>query len=196
MKRSNTTLTFLTLITLACALTLNGCSSILKVTHADGIEQHPGERSTGAALDDENIEVIALVNLSKADPGLDDAHINVTSYNGLVLLTGEVGNSNLKNLAQTTVKKIKRVREVYNELTVNPNSSFLSRSNDAWLTSKVKSKLLADGDIDGGRVKVVTEDSIVYLMGLLSRHEADKVTEKTRTTGGVTKVVKAIEYID
>lgn len=173
-----------------------GCSTILTATTEDEIRLHPGKRTFGTVIDDQQIETVTKVNLNKAHADLYNAHINVTSFNGVVLLTGQVKSTELRQLASDTATKIKKVRQVYNELQIQGKTSILARTNDSWLTTKVKSKLMANKDIDSGRIKVVTEDGTIYLMGLLSRIEADRAAEIARTTGGVQKVVKAIEYID
>tara|TARA_B100000809_G_scaffold263697_1_gene317598 strand:+ start:2531 stop:3118 length:588 start_codon:yes stop_codon:yes gene_type:complete len=180
----------------AVLILLSGCSSLISATSDGPVNGDSGERTWGAAIDDEQIETLALVNLGKASRALDDAHINVTSYNGVVLLSGEVSNNELRALAGKTVGKINRVRQVYNELQVQDKTSFFSRTHDSWLTSKVKSKLLANGDIDSGRIKVVTEDNTVFMMGLLSSAEADQAVKVVRDTDGVQKIVKVFEYID
>ena len=114
----------------------------------------------------------------------------------MVLLSGEVSNNEQRELAGKTVGKINRVRQVYNELQVQDKTSFFSRTHDSWLTSKIKSKLLANGDIDSGRIKVVTEDNTVFMMGLLTSAEADQAVKVIRDTDGVQKIVKVFEYID
>ena len=185
-------LVIITVMTLA----ISGCSSLLSATSDGPINGDSGERTWGATIDDEQIETLALVNLGKASAALDDAHINVTSFNGVVLLTGEAYSNELRALAGTTVGKINRVRQVYNELQVQDETSFFSRTHDSWLTSKVKSKLLANGDIDSGRIKIVTENSSVFMMGLLTSAEADQAVKVVRDTDGVQKIVKVFEYID
>ena len=142
-----------------------------------------------------NWKTIAKVNLEKTDPDLANAHINVVAYNGVVLLTGQVSNQQLRNLATQTVSQLPKVRQVYNELQIQGKTSILARTNDAF-TTKVKSRLMADQDIDSGRIKVISEDGTIYLMGLLSNIQAEKAADVARTTGGVQKVVKAVEYID
>lgn len=175
---------------------LTSCSHVVSLSSDGPINGDPGERTWGSAIDDEQIETLALVNLEKVNPLLADAHINVTSYNAVVLLSGEVANGQLFEQAGQTVGAINRVRKVYNELQVRPATSYFSRSHDSWLTSKIKSKLLANGDTDGGRIKIVTENGTVFMMGLLTRAEAAQATEVVRNTGGVKKVVKVFEYID
>ena len=180
----------------ATLIIFSGCSSLISATSDGPVNGDTGERTWGSAIDDEQIETLALVNLGKASHALDDAHINVTSYNGVVLLSGEVSNNEQRELAGKTVGKINRVRQVYNELQVQDKTSFFSRTHDSWLTSKIKSKLLANSDIDSGRIKVVTEDNTVFMMGLLTSAEADQAVKVIRDTDGVQKIVKVFEYID
>lgn len=184
-----------TLLLIATLVFLQSCSSIISATKSEPIQEDPEERSFGAYFDDEWIETKALVNIDKADPELAQAHIIVVSYNGVVLLAGQAPSEQLRQLAAETVAKIKKVRRVHNELTLAGNTSMMARSNDGWITTKVKSKLLANSEIAGSQIKVVTENGVVYLMGLISRDAADRATEVARGTAGVQKVVRIFEYI-
>lgn len=177
-------------------LLINGCSHIVGAAHEEPVGVNKKERTLGAAIDDEKIEVSALVNIRKASPLLENANISVTSFNGIVLLTGQVQAPDMKSLAGDEVRKITRVREVHNELAIQGNASFLTATSDTWLTSKVKTKMMTDMNLDSGRVKVVTEDGVVFIMGLLTQAEAKRASEIARTTGGVQKVVKVVEYIN
>lgn len=177
-------------------LTVAGCSHIVGIASDEPVSQDKTERSFGSAIDDEKIEIAALVNIRKASPLLENANISVVSFNGIVLLTGQVQANDMKQLAGEEVRKINRVREVHNELALQGNSSFLTSTSDTWLTSKVKTKMMTDMNLESGRVKIVTESGVVYIMGLLTRKEATRATEIARTTGGVQKVVKVVEYID
>ncbi|GMG86628.1 BON domain-containing protein [Biformimicrobium ophioploci] len=178
------------------AIMLAGCATIADLTNNGPIESDPGKRSLGAMIDDQAIETVVTVNIGKAHPDLKASNVDVTSFNGVVLLTGQVPSNDMRLLAGKTAAEVKNVRQVYNELNIQGGASVLSRSSDLWMTSKVKSVLLANKDIDSGRIKVVTEAGVVYLMGLLTRNEADRAAEATRGVGGVQKVVKAVEYID
>ncbi|SHE97893.1 Osmotically-inducible protein OsmY, contains BON domain [Microbulbifer donghaiensis] len=183
-------------IALAMTTALAGCTTVLEATHDGPIQQDPGKRSLGTYMDDQKIETVTTVNINKAHPDLKAANINVNAFNGVVLLTGQVGNNDLRLLAGRTAQQVKYVRQVYNEIQVRGNVSFLATSSDAWLTTKVKSNLLANKEIDSSRIKVVTENGVVYLMGLLTRAEAERAADVTRSIGGVQKVVKAVEYVD
>lgn len=173
-----------------------GCTTLVDATTSKPIELNPGERSLGMRIDDGKLETIASVNINKAHERLDEAPIAVHSYNAVVLLVGQVPNKELRSLAGDTVGKIHSVRQVHNELEVEAPITFLTRSKDTWITTKVKTKLLASRDVEGGRVKVITENGSVFLMGLVSRAEGNKITEIVRHTGGVKKVVRVFEYID
>ena len=177
-------------------LIAGGCVSVINATSDGPIKPNPGKRTFGTYIDDQRLETIAAVNIKKAHASLERAHINVTSYNGVVLLTGQVSSPELRQLASDTVAKVPKVRQVYNELQVQGRLSLLARTNDSWLTTKVKTKLMTHRDVNASRVKVVTENGTVFLMGLLSQAEADRAAEVARSTGGVQKVVKAIEYIN
>ncbi|GAB2522421.1 BON domain-containing protein [Microbulbifer agarilyticus] len=175
---------------------LGGCATVLDATHDGPIQPDPGERSFGTYIDDQQLETITKVNLRKAHPELKESNIDVTSFNGVVLLTGQISSNDLRNLAGQTAQQVHSVRQVYNEIQVRGTTSVLARTSDTWLTTKVKGALMTDKEIDSGRIKIVTENGVVYLMGLLTRQEAENAAEKTRTVGGVQKVVKAVEYID
>ncbi|MGY8789019.1 MAG: BON domain-containing protein [Pseudomonadales bacterium] len=154
-------------------------------------------RSVGAVVDDNSIETTIKVNFNAADELLKNSHINVVSFNGTVLLVGQVPSQDTKNLATRVARTTStRVKEVYNELEVAGSTTFLSRSNDAWLSAKIKTLMLTDSDVSGRRTKVVTENGVVYLMGLLTQEEANTAVELVSNTRGVTKVVRAFEYIN
>lgn len=176
-------------------LTSTACTSIIEATTDDPIQLDPGKRTFGAMIDDQQLETVATVNINKASLALDQSNIEVVAFNGILLLTGQVASNDLRLQAGNVVKKIHGVRQVFNEIQVQGKTSLLARTNDSWLTTKVKSTLLANEDIDSGRIKVVTEDGVVYLLGLLSRVEADRAASVVSTIGGVQKVVKAVEYI-
>lgn len=178
--------------------TLSSCASVISTFNGnDSIQENRGSRSTGSVLDDGAIETMIKVNLNAADEGLRQANIDVVSFNQTVLLVGQVPTQELKNLAtQVATTSNSRVKTVYNELEVAGDTSFMSRANDAWLSTKIKSLMLVDGDVEGLRTKVVTENGVVYLMGLLSHEEADRAVDLVSNTSGVVKVVRAFEYID
>ena len=186
----------LTLIFFCTCLALSGCGSFLASMETNTLEDDPGERTLGQQLDDETIETKAVVNIRAANEAFDEAHLVVVSYNGYVLLAGQVHNEALKVQATQVVRKIRNVRRIYNELEVASPSSGMTRTSDTWITTKVKSYQLYSSAIEGGRVKVVTENGVVYLMGLATRAEADRIADKAAGTSGVQRVVRIFEIID
>jgi osmotically-inducible protein OsmY len=177
-------------------LTLPGCGSLLATMEMDTIEEDEGERTIGRWLEDENIETKGRINIHAANEAFDYAHLNIVSYNGYVLLAGQVQSEALKAQATAVVKEVRGVRRIYNELEVAAPSSGMTRSSDTWITTKVKSYLLGNPEIQGSRVKVVTEDGVVYLMGLVTRAEAARISAAAAGISGVQKVVKLFELLD
>jgi osmotically-inducible protein OsmY len=185
------------LVVLITSLTLlSGCGSFLATMQTNTIEDDPGERTMGQLIEDDNIETKAVVNIHAADDGFDDAHIVVVSFNGYVLLAGQVTDEKLKAAATDIVRKIHDVRRIYNELEIASPSSGMTRTSDTWITTKVKSWLLGSTSIEGTRVKVVTENGVVYLMGLATQEESDRIAAKAASIGGVQRVVRLFEITD
>ena len=186
---------FLVIFTISL-LGLNGCGSMLATMEAEPIEEEEGERTMGRWLEDESIETKAMVNVRAANDAFDNAHLVIVSYNGYVLIAGQVSTQALKDQATRVVKEIRGVRRIYNELEIAAPSSGMTRTSDTWITSKVKSFMLASSDIQGNRVKVVTENGVVYLMGLATRVEAERIAAEAADTSGVQRVVKLFELLD
>jgi len=184
-------------ILLACSvLTLSGCGSLLATMQVDTIEDEPVERTMAQVIEDDNIETKAIVNIHAADEAYHDAHIVVVSYNGYVLIAGQINSEKLKARATEVVRKIHAVRRIYNELEIASPSSGMTRTSDTWITAKVKSWLLGSSKIEGSRVKVVTEDGVVFLMGLATRAEAERIADKAASVSGVQRVVRLFEIVD
>ena len=185
------------LMALTLCLTLTGCGSVLTATRDKPIEDDRGTRTFGSKIDDSLIETKVQVNVAKANVDLDqNSHIVVTSFNGVVLLAGQTPRAELKAQAEQAASEVQKVKKVHNEIQVMASSSILARNNDAWLTTKIKSQMLADSAIPGSRIKVVTENGIVYLLGLLTQQEATRATNLVQGVSGVQKIVKLFEYID
>jgi osmotically-inducible protein OsmY len=167
---------------LLCSLILAGC----------------GSRSIGNKIDDQFIAPQVRANISRAHVDLTDptSHIVITSYNGVVLLAGQTPRSELKSAAEQAARKVQNVAKVHNELQVMQPTSLLARSNDTLLTTKIKAQMVADATVPGSRIKVITENGIVYLMGLVSRQEANRATSLVQSTAGVQKIVKLFQYTD
>jgi osmotically-inducible protein OsmY len=189
--------TRLGLAALTLCLAISGCSSVLTATRDKPIDDDRGTRTLGSKIDDSLIETKVAVNVAKASPDLDQgSHIVVTSYNGVVLLAGQTPRADLKATAEQAAASVQRVKKVENELQVIPPSSLLARSNDAVLTTKIKTQMFTDNAIPGSRIKVVTENGIVYLLGLVTQQEAARATNLVQGVSGVQKIVKLFEYID
>ncbi len=153
-------------------------------------------RTTGTLVEDQTIEVKAIKAIHDDDELYDQIHINVTSYNTVVLITGEAPTGALRQRALEAIKAVDKVTHVYNELTIAAPSSMTSRGSDSIITTKVKTKMFANKQVSGVQFKVVTEKGVVYLMGIVSRAEAEIATDIARQTGGVQKVVKLFQYTD
>lgn len=189
-------LTFLTGALLVVMNLLQGCAPAVVAGGATGAAVANDTRTAGTFIEDQAIETKSWSNLRGDKEINDTAHVNVTSYNMIVLVSGEAPTAEIKNRIIDIVRGVEKVSHVYDELTIAAPSSLVSRTSDTLITSKVKTKLLTLEDFDGTRVKVVTEKGVVYLMGMLTHAEADRVTEAARKVGGVQKVVKLMQYTD
>jgi osmotically-inducible protein OsmY len=179
----------------AAALLVSGCVPLVVAGAAGGAALVATDRrSAGTQLDDEAIELKISNNIG-AGFG-DRVHVNATSYNGRVLLTGEVPTADLRDQIVQIVRTTAKVRRVVDELAVMPVSSIGTRTNDSYITSKVKARFVEANSFPANRVKVVTEREVVYLMGLVTHAEGDAAAQIAATTSGVVRVVKLFEYID
>jgi osmotically-inducible protein OsmY len=177
---------FLIVATPGCVPVLLGAGGAAAVSSLED------RRSTGAQLDDESIEIRATNRVN--DRFADRVHVNVTSYNRIALVTGEVPDERARAEVEKIVLAVPNVRGVTDDLQIAGPSSFGSRTNDSYLTTKVRGRLLDTQRVSPVHVKVVSEAGVVYLMGIVTDAEADEAVEIARTTGGVRKVVKAFEY--
>jgi len=150
-------------------------------------------RSSGAQLDDQGIELRAAARVREI--ANDNMYVSVTSYNRQVLLTGAVGSEADRRRVEDVVQRVDNVRSVVNEVTVGQSSTFQERSNDVFISGKVKASLLDAKDIFANSFKVVTERGVVYLMGIATRRETDRATEIARGISGVQKVVRVVEVV-
>lgn len=190
------------LIVLCLGLTtlLQGCAAAIATGAvagaAVGITTAHDRRTFGTVIDDQSLELTAGATLRNDKKLHESSHINVTTYNGAVLLTGETPSENLKKRAMELVKPIPNIRQIYNELAILEPSSLISRSKDAWITTKIKAKMVAKTGIDPTRIKVVTERGTVYLLGLVTPQEAELAVTVASHTTGVQRVVKVLEYLN
>jgi len=151
-------------------------------------------RTAGIIVEDENIENKALLRIEQKHSA--NTHVNVTSFNRVVLLTGEATSAEARDDIDRIVRGIENVRSVHNEIRVAPTTTLMLRSNDTVQTSKVKARFVEANKFRANHVKVVTENSVVYLMGIVKRQEAQDASEVARTTSGVHRVVRLFEYTD
>ena len=186
-------------LTLSIAM-LAGCASQGDDGSAATTEEKSGTptaiQALGNIIDDTRIETTGLVRLRRAGEGLKDGHLGVTSFRGVVLLTGQVRDEASKALASEVLSGIEDVKTVYNELTISGPTALLARSADAVVTSKVKARLLANEAVRGLEIKVVTENGTVYLLGTVTRSEGEAATAAARAVGGVERVVRIFSYSD
>jgi osmotically-inducible protein OsmY len=182
------------LLMLAGIQLLQGCAALAIGGITGTVVMSQDRRTVGTITEDAGIELKSATRLGqKLKEGV---HINATSYNRMLLLTGEVPDTAAREEAERIARSVENVRGVYNELAVSGVSSYTVRSNDTLITSKVKTRFLDAKKFNGIHMKVVTENSVVYLMGLVQKEEANDATEIARTTSGVQKVVRVFEYID
>ena len=172
------------------AVLVGGAAATATVVH--------DRRTAGSMVEDQAIELRVKNGLRKDEEIADQAHINVTSYNGIVLLSGEAPNQALQTRAGGIARNTEKVRRVHNEIQIAAPSSAMTRSSDTWITTKVKSSLVGVNikGFDPSRVKVVTENGTVFLMGMIYRAEADAIVAKTQKVSGVQRIVKLFEYLD
>jgi len=155
-------------------------------------------RTAGSMIEDDAIKLRVGNAIHDEKPLNENSHINVTTFNGIVLLSGETPTETFRNQADEIARAQEKVRRVYNELVIAAPSSMMTRSSDSWITTKVKGSLvgLDIKGFDPTRVKVTTENGTVFLMGLVYHQEADAAVDATRKVGGVQRVVKLFEYLD
>lgn len=184
------------LVGLITCVMLSGCIRMIAATSSDPVDRHHGERTLGASVEDQAIENKVRINLYRASDALADARLEIVSFNGVVLLAGEVPSGALKKQAGNIARRIRHVEQVQNELQTSGSSSFLARANDHWLGTKVKTRLYLNGNTPGARTRITTVDGVVYIMGLLTREESDAVVSAIQNVYGVQKIVKVVEYIE
>ncbi len=188
--------TAVNLLLLSLVLVLQGCAAAVVAGAATGAAVAHDRRTMGSIVDDEAVEIKASAAILADNQLKDQAHINVTSMNGVVLLSGEAASAELRDRVLSQVRPIPSIRRIHNEIRIAPPSSLNNRSLDTWYTTKVKSRLLFTKELDGSRVKVVTENATVYLMGLVTEREGEIAANSTAQVGGIGGVVKLFEYID
>ena len=183
-------------VSLICVAALQGCAGLQATGAAFGGVAVQDRRTPGRYFDDEFVELKVLAAIREDEAMASQTHVNATSLNGLVLLTGEAPGQSLRDRITEIARSTPGVRAVQSEIALQAPSTLVARTNDTLVTGKVKLALFRHKKINAARVKVVTERGTVYLMGLLTQDEADRATEVARRVPGVQRVVKVIEYVE
>lgn len=184
---------FAMLLVSASTLLLQGCFPLAATGIGAAVLLVDDRRSTGVYVEDENIEWKARGRLVER---FKDSHVNVTSFNLTVLLTGEVPTEQMKQEVGEAIRGISSVKNVVNELVVGGSSTYTSRASDSLITTNTKTRFINNGKFSINHVKVVTEAGTAFLMGIVTREEGDAATELARSTSGVSRVVKVFEIVE
>ena len=154
------------------------------------------QRSIGNKIDDQFLDPNVNSAIQAAAPDLSSptSHIVTTSYNGVILIAGQTPRADLKERAGQAARSVQGVKKVHNELQIMQPTSLIVRSNDALITSQIKTLMLADAEVPSGRIKVITENGVVFLMGIVTRQEAANATRVVENVNGVQKIVRLFEY--
>ncbi len=177
---------------------LSACSTVLVETvGSSAVQEDPTQRTTGAVVEDQSIETKILVNMKAQVPAFKDAKLQVVSYNGVVLIVGQVATDELKaqatDIASLASTKIKRI---HNELEVTNNIGFMARNSDAWIGTKARTLLMSSDEVPASQINVIVENGAIYLMGLIGQAEGDRAANLVRNVSGVNRVVKVFEYLN
>jgi len=190
---------FLRLLFLSVSLSFTiGCTTILvETTGPEGIQEDPGKRTAGAVVEDQSIETKIKVNMKSQEREFRNANFDVISHNGVVLLVGQVQSERLKGRATEIASEASsKIKRIHNEMEVSGKTGLLSRSNDAWISTKVRTQLAVDDSVPSDQVRVITENGSVFLMGMVNQQQGDNAAALARNVSGVTRVVKVFEYIN
>ena len=184
-------------VILASVTLAPGCAPVIVAGGATAAVAATDRRSVGTQLDDENIELTARRKLNDDNRLGDDVHVNITCFNGTMLLTGEATTAEQRDIVVSLVSSIQGVKRVIDsELNVREPTAFANRVHDSWITGQVKAGMLGTENLKATRIKVVTERSVVYLMGLATQKEGELAATAAQQVDGVKKVVKLFEYLD
>lgn len=168
------------LATLACCLVLSAC----------------GSRSVGNKIDDQFLAPKVRAQIEQSHPDLNNqtSNVVVVSYNGVILLAGQTPRAELKTAAEAAARRVLGVKRIHNEIQILQPTTLLVRSNDTLMTTRIKTQMTADSTVPASKIKVVTENGIVFLMGIVTRQEGEAATRLVQSVGGVQKVVKVFQY--
>lgn len=186
-----------TLIALLGGLILSGCATVIDSTRSEPISDNRGSRTTGQFIDDETAEVTIAVNLKKASPELKASNLNVKVYNGVVLISGQVPSEEARKTAEQVATQHRGVKRVVNQLEIAGKATVISDINDLTITTQIKALVLRDlGREVYQRTLITTENSVVYVMGFVTKTEAAALENVVSTVRGVKRIVRVFEYID
>ena len=174
---------------------LNGCAVATVVAVTTGATMVTDRRTFSKQIDDQSIEFLAHNALNKQKALAKNTNLHIVSMNGTVLIVGQAPNSYLRDLAIKTIQDTPDIVTIHNQIRISSTAGITTKSTDVWLTSRVKSALLANGDVNAKDIKVITENAEVFLLGLVTKEEAEVVVEIARNINGVSRVYKAFEYI-
>ena len=181
--------------TISIAILLQGCVAAAVVGVVGGASVATDNRSLGNQIDDQKIEIDAQAKLSKSDALSDNTNLQVISVNGSVLVVGQAPNSYLRDQAIKAINEVNGVKQLHNQIRISNTTSFTTKTNDVWLTSKVKTSLFGTDKLDATNIKVVTENGEVFLMGLVTKEQATSAVDIARNVGGGNRVFKILEYV-
>lgn len=185
----------LPLAALSSVLLLQGCVPVALVAGATaGGAVIYDNRSFKQMNIDNRITQQCTVAINSNEALKTESHISIATYNGIVLLVGQAPTAELRQKAYDLIKNIPDIVRIYNEITISGPTTAMQRTSDTWITAKVKSSMLAQSGLHSTNIKVVTEDGVVYLMGNVSRKQADLAASVARRVSGVQKVVKVFQY--
>jgi osmotically-inducible protein OsmY len=176
---------------------LTGCATVIDSTTSEPISDNRGSRTAGQFIDDETAEIAIAVNLKKASPELKVSNINVKVYNGVVLVAGQVPSEDARQIAEKVTAQHRGVVRVINQLEIAGKATTISEINDLTISTQVKALVLKDlGRNVYQRTLITTENSIVYVMGFVSKTEATALENVVSSVRGVKRIVRVFEYID
>lgn len=181
---------------LSIAVLLQGCVAATLVGVVGGASVATDNRSLGNQIDDQKIEFEAHSKLAKNTGISENTNLQVISVNGSVLIVGQAPNTYLRDQAVKAVNEIRGIVQVHNQIRISNTTAITTKTNDVWLTSKVKAALFAHEKLASTNIKVVTENGEVFLMGLIPKADANTAVEIARNVGGVNRVFKIFEYLD
>lgn len=186
----------ISLIMLFSVLTNTGCTQIIVAASGSKIvDQDHGSRTLGARIEDRSIQYKALVNLKNSGLPIKSSRLVITSYNGTVLISGQVSSAELKKKVGDIVKNIRHVKRVHNGLELTKRSTIFTQAKDQWITGKIKLALAFNGNSSARHIKIITENGKVYIMGLITYAQEDAALNQIRSVNGVKSIAKLSEYL-